>query len=149
MTEPFRPSFGFARRRGVTVGEPDAEGRPRLLVRVPADLEALREVRRHLDGAVVVEKLDATAYGEAIARLYAAGDEDARRVAADLGEELDLARLAEQLPEPSDLLESADDAPVIRLINGVLSQAVRDGASDVHVEPFEDRLAIRFRSTAC
>ncbi len=145
MTEPFRPSFGFARRRGVTVGEPDAEGRPRLLVRVPADLEALREVRRHLDGAVVVEKLDATAYGEAIARLYAAGDEDARRVAADLGEELDLARLAEQLPEPSDLLESADDAPVIRLINGVLSQAVRDGASDVHVEPFEDRLAIRFR----
>jgi len=145
MSDAFRPSFGFARRRGVTVAGRDAEGRYRLLVRTPTDLEALREVRRNLDGAVAVEKLDEAGYGEAIARLYEAGDAEARQVAADLNDDLDLARLAEQLPEPSDLLESADDAPVIRLINGVLSQAVRDGASDVHFEPFEDRLAIRFR----
>ncbi|MDX1625701.1 MAG: type II secretion system ATPase GspE [Wenzhouxiangellaceae bacterium] len=145
MTTEFRPGFGFARRRGVTVAGRDEGGRWRIVVREPPDLEALREVRRNLDGPSVIEKLPEADYAETITRLYEAGDDEARRVAADLDEAPDLARLAEDLPEPSDLMESADDAPIIRLINGVLSQAVRDGASDIHFEPFEDRLSVRFR----
>ena len=47
--------------------------------------------------------------------------------------------------EPSDLLESDDDAPIIRFINAVLTEAVKDNASDVHIEPFENRLGVRFR----
>jgi general secretion pathway protein E len=57
----------------------------------------------------------------------------------------DLAHLAQELPEPSDLLESEDDAPVIRLINAVLTEAVKENASDIHIEPFENRLVMRFR----
>ena len=57
----------------------------------------------------------------------------------------DLAHLAQELPEPSDLLESEDDAPIIRLINAVLTQAVKENASDIHIEPFENRLVVRFR----
>ena len=57
----------------------------------------------------------------------------------------DLADLAEELREPTDLLESADDAPIIRLINAVISEAIRENASDIHVEPFENRLVVRFR----
>ena len=53
--------------------------------------------------------------------------------------------LAQDIPEPSDLLESEDEAPVIRLINALLTQAVKENASDIHVEPFENRLVIRFR----
>jgi general secretion pathway protein E len=57
----------------------------------------------------------------------------------------DLAHLAQDLPEQADLLESNDDAPIIRLINAVLTQAVRENASDIHIEPFENRLVVRFR----
>ena len=57
----------------------------------------------------------------------------------------DLFRAAQELPEPSDLLESDDDAPIIRLINAVLTSAVKDNVSDIHIEPFENRLVVRFR----
>ena len=145
MSADFRPGFGFARRRGVTVAGRDDQGRLRIVAREPTDLEALREVRRNISGATTIEKLGEADYGELISRLYQAGNAEAHKVAENLNDELDLSRLAEQLPEPADLLEADDDAPIIRLINGVLSQAVRDQASDIHFEPFEDRLSVRFR----
>ena len=63
----------------------------------------------------------------------------------DLGDEMDLASLASALPETEDLLEQQDDAPIIRLINALLSQAIRENASDVHIETFEQALVVRFR----
>src|SRR5438309_6875405 len=62
-----------------------------------------------------------------------------------LADTTNLAHLAQELPEQADLLDSDDDAPIIRLINAVLTQAVRENASDIHVEPFENRLVVRFR----
>ena len=67
------------------------------------------------------------------------------QAAEDLDDTTDLAHLAQELPEQADLLESEDDAPIIRLINAVLTQAVKENASDIHIEPFENRLVIRFR----
>jgi general secretion pathway protein E len=64
----------------------------------------------------------------------------------DLGAEFDLSSMAEDLAERTDLLVGDDDAPIIRLINAILSQAVREGASDIHLEPFEDRVSVRFRT---
>jgi len=145
MSADFRPGFGFARRRGVTIAGRDEQGRLRIVAREPTDLEALREVRRNISGATVIEKLNEVEYGELISRLYQAGNAEAHKVAENLNDELDLNWLAEQLPEPADLLEADDDAPIIRLINGVLSQAVRDQASDIHFEPFEERLSVRLR----
>jgi general secretion pathway protein E len=49
------------------------------------------------------------------------------------------------MPAIEDLLESADDAPVIRMINALLTQALREGASDIHIEPFEQISVVRFR----
>jgi general secretion pathway protein E len=63
----------------------------------------------------------------------------------DFGEDLDIASLVESLPEPQDLMEMKDDAPIIRLINALLTQAIRENASDIHIEPFEQRLSIRLR----
>ena len=63
----------------------------------------------------------------------------------DLGEDMDLARLAESVPEVGDLLEQEDDAPIIRLINALLAEAIREDASDVHIETFERDLSVRFR----
>jgi len=145
MGAEFRPAFGFARRRGVTVAGRDEQGRHRIVTRRPPDLEALREVRRNLGGQSVVEKLDEAEFSELLARLYQTGESHARQVAESLDATPDLGRLAAELPLPADLLDSDDDAPIIRLINGVLSQALRDRASDIHFEPFEERLSVRFR----
>lgn len=144
MSAEFRPSYRFARRRGVTVVT-NAEGACSVVARSPADLAAVQEVLRRVGESSEIETIEADAYEALIAKLYEAGDETAQQVVDDLGEDLDLAQLADDLPQSADLLESEDDAPIIRLINGVLTQALREGASDIHFEPFEQRLAIRFR----
>jgi len=56
-----------------------------------------------------------------------------------------LLSVAQQLAEPEDLLESEDDAPIIRLINAILAEAIKENASDIHIEPFEQRLLVRLR----
>lgn len=63
----------------------------------------------------------------------------------DMGDELDLASLADSVPETEDLLEQEDDAPIIRLINALLAEAIRENASDIHIETFERELLVRFR----
>ena len=63
----------------------------------------------------------------------------------DLGERLEFSDLAEAIPEPEDLLEADDDAPIIRLINVLLTQAVKENASDIHIETYESRMTVRFR----
>jgi general secretion pathway protein E len=62
-----------------------------------------------------------------------------------LGDDMDLASLANSVPETEDLLEQEDDAPIIRLINAILTEAVKSEASDVHIETFEKQLIVRFR----
>ena len=83
---------------------------------------------------------------EAINRAY---DQAANTSAQDLMFDLDEERLElvanELAQEPRDLLESDEAAPIIKLVNGLMSKAVKDRASDIHVEPFEQDLEIRFR----
>jgi general secretion pathway protein E len=66
-------------------------------------------------------------------------------VVGEVESDLDLARLMQDMPAVEDLLEAADDAPVIRMINALLTQALREGASDIHIEPFEQISVVRFR----
>ena len=83
---------------------------------------------------------------DAINRAY---DQAATTTAADLMIDLEdqgLDAVASELAhETRDLLESDDAAPIIKLVNGILSQAVKDRASDIHVECFENELVVRFR----
>src|SRR5205814_518272 len=83
-------------------------------------------------------------FDELLRHAYEAGS-DAMQAVEGLDDTTDLAHLAQELPEQADLLDSEDDAPIIRLINAVLTQAVKENASDIHVEPFENRLVVRFR----
>ena len=66
-------------------------------------------------------------------------------MAEDLSSDIDLSRLVEELPDVGDLMDTDDDAPIIRLINAILSQAVKEQASDIHIETFEERLSVRYR----
>ena len=82
---------------------------------------------------------------EAINRVYDRAATTAQDLMIDLEEErLDVVA-SELAQEPLDLLESDDAAPIIKLVNGLLSQAVKDRASDIHIEPFEEELVVRFR----
>ncbi len=81
---------------------------------------------------------------DAINRLHSADMNKAEDTAQEMEEE-DLSFLAAELEEPADLLEATDDAPIIRLVNSLLSQAIRDRASDIHIEPFEKEVVARFR----
>ena len=70
----------------------------------------------------------------------------AQQVMGDIEDSADLDSLAQDLEETTkDLLEEDDEAPIIRLVNSILAQAVKEKASDIHIEPFERGIAVRFR----
>ena len=140
---PPRPSFGFARRNGATLVAWRDDG-AEVAWREGVKPEVLSELRRYLGAPLRLVRHDAAGYERLLRTLYEQGD-DARAMVADFDDELDLRALVDELPEPEDLLESEDDAPIIRLINALLTEAVKEGASDIHIEPFENRLVVRFR----
>ncbi len=140
---PPRPNFGFARRNGATLTAWHDDGAD-IAYRDGVRPETLTELRRYLGVPLKLHRHDAAAFERLLRTLYEQGD-DARAMVADFDDDLDLKTLADELPEPEDLLESEDDAPIIRLINAVLTEAVKEGASDIHIEPFENRLVVRFR----
>jgi general secretion pathway protein E len=145
VTAPVIP-YAFARRTGlVPLGVVDDEGRPVIGMRDDCDRMALVELRRHIGRAFTVEMLAHDRFDRALSEHYAMDGQAAAMLGGALviGEEL--WALASELPTSADLLDSADDAPVIRLINGIIADAVRQGVSDIHIEPYETSLVIRMR----
>jgi general secretion pathway protein E len=138
-----RLSFAFAKRHGVVVTR-YVDGVAECACRTDTSPLAIAEVRRYLRMAMKLERVDEPVFDSLLRTAYEAGS-DAMQAAEGLEEATDLAHLAQELPENADLLESEDDAPIIRLINAVLTQAVKENASDIHIETFENRLVIRFR----
>src|SRR3982751_2580591 len=143
VSRPQRVGFAFAKRHGVLVNRIH-EGVAECVYRPGTGPLAVAEVRRYLGVPLRLEKVEEAAFDSLLRQAYEAGN-DAMQAAEGVEESTDLAHLAQDLPEQADLLESEDDAPIIRLINAVLTQAVKDNASDIHVEPFENRLVVRFR----
>jgi general secretion pathway protein E len=137
--------YAFCKRHGVLVAARDTQGHHVICTGKP-DLGLATEIKRHLGGgAVIFHPVDQTEFDRALRQAYEKGDTEATQVVDDLGGELDLERLAHEVPETTDLLEAADDAPIIRLINALLTQAIRENASDIHLEAFENRSIVRFR----
>jgi general secretion pathway protein E len=135
--------FAFAKRHGVLLREPF--GQAQLQVRRGASLAAVQEAQRFAGRVLPLQWLEPEAFEEQLSLAYQRDSSEVRQMAEGLGAELDLASLAELTPESGDLLEQEDDAPIIRLINAILSEAIKAGASDIHLETFEKRLVVRFR----
>ena len=141
-------SYAFAKANGVAVTAlgPDLVEvavnngtRPGILV------AALAELRRTLGVPLAARRIAEQEFEELLSTLYNAQGAGAAALADDLAQDLDLSRLLSDLPKVEDLRESQDDAPVIRLINALFTQALREGASDIHVEAFETRSVVRLR----
>lgn len=139
MSDVKRLPYDFASDHGVLLED------GRLLHKPGLALPVILELRRFLGQAFDLAEVSDQEFQTKLTALYQSGDGAAQRAVDEIGAEFDLTSLADEIPQNSDLLSGEDDAPVIRLINAILSQAVRDKASDIHLEPFEDRIAVRFR----
>jgi general secretion pathway protein E len=109
-----------------------------------APLAALSEVLRLYD-VQQLEREPGAALTQRIAAAYAGGESSAAAVIGEVENAVDLTRLMQDLPAVEDLLEAANDAPIIRMLNALLTQAAKDGASDIHIEPYERSSSVRFR----
>jgi general secretion pathway protein E len=105
---------------------------------------ALSEVVRVYDVAAFEREAAAT-LADRIAVAYAGAESSAAAVVGEVESAVDLSRLMQDLPAVEDLLEAANDAPIIRMLNALLTQAAKDGASDIHIEPYERSSSVRFR----
>ena len=133
-------SYAFARERGALVRR---EGEALVcLHRADAALPTLLEVQR-LYGDIAWQQIDDAAFEQRLQTTYRENASMAANVADT--DAVDLASLADSAAEVDDLLDNRDDSPVIRLINALLLEAIKEGASDIHIETQERRLIVRFR----
>jgi len=140
LVNPTLP-YGFAKRNGVILL--DAGDIAVVGLREGADPLALVETRRALGRPLQVQSMDQAEFDRRLSDVYAGDLSAAGDDQMDMPSGLD--GLIEDLPAAADLLDSADDAPVIRMINGIIAEAVRAGASDIHLEPYESALIVRMR----
>jgi general secretion pathway protein E len=141
-TSPRSLPFAFAKRHGVLIQE-QPDGSARALYRTGTSPLSLAEARRFAGNPLRFVEVDPVTFDAELQSAYESGA--AKTMVEGLGDETDLLAVAQQLPEPSDLIDSDDEAPIIRLINALLTQAVKDNASDIHIEPYENRMTVRFR----
>ncbi len=138
-----RISYAFAKAQGV-LALGDEGGAIVVLTRPDATIEGLAELKRVLQRPLATRPVDAERFAAELARAYNVASGVAQ-LSQDLSRETDLARLMQDLPPSEDLLDSGAQAPVIRMINALLLQALRERASDLHFEPYEGRSVVRFR----
>ncbi len=141
--KPVNLPYSFAKRHGVLVDHKHESG-PLLVHRPGVTNMALLEARRAAGVPVALHRVDEDEFDLMLTRNYEGNTSDAMTVMDDFGDDFDLDLMAVSL-EPDDLMESQDDAPIINLINAMLIEAIRKGASDIHIEPFEHRLSVRYR----
>lgn len=139
-----RLPFSFANRFQLVL-EPSEQGLTLYYV-APLVFEALIEVKRVVGEHFELREVSKDEFDSKLTEAYQRDSSEARQLMEDLGADSDdFFSLAEDLPQDEDLLESDDDAPIIKLINAMLGEAIKEGASDIHIETFEKALSIRFR----
>jgi general secretion pathway protein E len=115
-----------------------------LAVADPLDTPALDHARMLLGQNVSPRVALASTIVDAINSVYDRSVNESEQLVEEM-EAQDLDTLAHELEEPQDLLETDDEAPIIRLVNSLLFRAAKERASDIHVEPMERELLVRFR----
>ena len=138
-----RLPFSFAKRFGVLI-----EGTQEPLQvyhREGIEASVLMEVQRFLSRSFDLKIVNDEEFNRRLGLAYQSDSSDAMEMVEGLGDDMDLASLADSVPETEDLLEQEGDAPIIRLINALLTEAIKENASDIHIETYEKRLVVRFR----
>jgi general secretion pathway protein E len=137
-----RIPYAFAQTHGVLAYGHEGESVV-VLLRPDATVDGIAEVKRVLNRPLLTRAVAAEAFAAELARAYNQGS--ALAWSDDAANGSDLTRLLQDLPPAEDLLDTGAQAPVIRMINALLLQALRERASDLHFEPYEARSVVRFR----
>jgi general secretion pathway protein E len=137
--------YSFCKRFGVLAALSPVTGKLRLTLKHGAPADAVTEAQRLLGMVDEIAVESDIEFNRLLSHHFESNRETSFNEAEKIGGELNLDDVARELSEPEDLLESDDDAPIIRLINALITEAIKENASDIHVEPFESRLSIRFR----
>ncbi|MBF9151160.1 type II secretion system ATPase GspE [Novosphingobium jiangmenense] len=136
--------YSFARDNGALV-EGLRDDHVAVALREGGNALSLLEIRSTFGLPLSLRRVSSADFEKLLADAYAM-DGAAAAVAGDMGIAGDsLDPLALGLPTAEDLLDSADDAPAIRLINGLIAESLRQGVSDIHIEPYETALVVRMR----
>ena len=135
--------YSFAKRHGVLLRY---EGDQAFILRRDnTSMLALQEARRLLGHPAHFQLCSEQEFNQFLSSSFAGDSGESQQVAAGLEDHPDLLSLADSVPEAEDLMDQEDDAPIVRLINALLSEAIRVGASDIHIESFEKKLSVRLR----
>ena len=108
-------------------------------------ISAISYLQKHFDLPLNLSKLPLNKFNKALSDNFTNNASASEDLIENIDENIDLDSLVSNLPKTEDLLDDSNDAPVIRLINAILSEAIKDGASDIHIEPYEENLSVRFR----
>jgi general secretion pathway protein E len=139
----WRLPFAFAKRFSVLLAKEDEHYVLHCLANI--SIETIVEVRRIIKAPFSFRVQASDAFELLLTQAYQRDSSEAQQMMEDIGNEVDLYSLADEMTESEDLLENEDDAPIIKLINAMLSEAIKESASDIHIETFENALQIRFR----
>ncbi|TAL60982.1 MAG: type II secretion system protein GspE, partial [Legionella sp.] len=135
--------YSFAKTYGIVVGE--VNDNQAIIYHLPnTPLQAFAEVKRIVQAELVLNPVDESTFQQHLTNSYQSKSSilDATEGMED---EIDLSLLASQLPMSEDLLENQDDAPIIRLLNALFTTAIKQKASDIHIETYENRVIVRNR----
>lgn len=136
--------YSFAKKHNILVTQSESDKAIVTCVATPK-LAVLSELKRRLNCRLVLNSVPQSEFDEQLRVVYDKSGSQATQLMDDMDDGLDLERLAQEMPQTTDLLEANDDAPIIRLINALLTQAIRENASDIHLEAFEEESVVRFR----
>lgn len=135
--------YAFCKEHWLLAQAQGSDSALHLLTCTNTPLAAIQEVQRHYP-VREVEQIEAQELSSRISRAYTERGSQAADILGSVEDEVDLSRLMQDIPAVEDLLDAAD-APIVRMLNALLTQAVREGASDIHIEPFEQTSVVRFR----
>ena len=133
--------FEFARSNGLLVRESEGD----LVLSPDASQWAITEVSRINNGFSSISRVDSKVFDKMLSEIYSGRKNSSESVMEDIKDFVDMESAAADLEDTSDLLDSEDDAPIIRLLNAILAESLKENASDIHIEPYEKESLVRFR----
>jgi len=133
--------FEFARSNGLLLRELEGD----LILSPQANQWAISEVIRANNKFSAVTRLDGESFEKMLASIYSGRKNSSESVMEDIKDFVDMESAAAELEDTGDLLDSEDDAPIIRLLNAILAESLKEKASDIHIEPYEKESLVRFR----
>ena len=133
--------FEFARTNRLLLREVEGD----LILAPGAPDWAIAEVGRITNVDVPVERVDDETFDQLISALYSGHQNSSESVMADIKDFVDMESAAADLEDAGDLLDSENDAPIVRLLNAILAESLKENASDIHIEPYEKEALVRFR----